>query len=140
MFKPVEKYSDHSEQEWTLLFFRILNSRINNWYRRNTVRNRHRSWLSNTEGEDPIQIAPAPAATHLLKNLSPIEGMGKLQIALEALPARQQQAFLLRAWEGLNVRQAATAMECGEGSVKTNYSRAEISSSGFRVYRSRNNE
>ena len=70
MFKPVEKYSDHSEQEWTLLFFRILNSRINNWYRRNTVRNRHRSWLSNTEGEDPIQIAPA---TRLLKNLSPMK-------------------------------------------------------------------
>lgn len=73
MFKPVEKYSDHSEQEWTLLFFRILNSRINDWYRRNMLRNRHRSWLSNKEGEDSIQIAPAATANRLMKNLSPMK-------------------------------------------------------------------
>jgi RNA polymerase sigma-70 factor, ECF subfamily len=126
MFKLVEKYSDKSEQEWAPLFYRILNSRINDWYRRNSVRNRHRSWLSSTDedGEDPIQTAvdphgPAPEADSITN-----QGMDKLQIALEGLPARQQQAFLLRAWEGLDVRQTATAMECAEGSVKTHYSRA----------------
>jgi RNA polymerase sigma-70 factor (ECF subfamily) len=126
MFKLVEKYSDRSEQEWTPLFYRILNSRINDWYRRNTVRNRHRSWLSNADdgGEDPIQTAPDPYGRSPDEETLTNESMDKLQIALEGLPARQQQAFLLRAWEGLDVRQTATAMECAEGSVKTHYSRA----------------
>ena len=127
MFKLVEKYSEKPEQEWTPLFYRILSSRINDWHRRNTVRNRHRSWLSNAdeEGEDPIQTAPDPHGRSPDEETVINEGMDKLQIALEGLPARQQQqAFLLRAWEGLDVRQTATAMECAEGSVKTHYSRA----------------
>ena len=32
MFKLVEKYSDRSEQEWTPLLYRILDSRITDWY------------------------------------------------------------------------------------------------------------
>ncbi len=126
MFKLVEKYADREEQEWTPLFYRILHSRINDWHRRNTVRNRHRSWFSNTDedGEDPIQTAPDPYGRSPESETETNESMDKLQIALEGLPARQQQAFLLRAWEGLDVRQTATAMACAEGSVKTHYSRA----------------
>ena len=126
MFKLVEKYADRQENEWTPLFYRILNSRINDYFRRNKVRNRHRSWLSGNEedNEDPIQTAPDPRGQTPESESQTDESMEKLSEALNELPLRQQQAFLLRAWEGLDVRQTAAAMSCAEGSVKTHYSRA----------------
>lgn len=126
MFKLVEKYSDREETEWTPLFYRILTSRINDWYRRTGVRNKYRGWLSSDEetNEDPIQTAPDQFGQQPEKESELDESMVKLQTALQKLPQRQQQAFLLRAWEGLDVKQTAAAMSCAEGSVKTHYSRA----------------
>ena len=64
------------------------------------------------ERENPVQEVQQDAATDAMI------------AAIQRLPARQQQAFMLRAWEGLSVEATARAMGCSEGSVKTHYSRA----------------
>lgn len=103
----------------------LLQSRIRDWYRRSRVRNRWRVWLGGEEDEeDPLHNladAESPGPAELLAGQ---RAMGALEQALQKLPLRQQQAFLLRTWEGLDVAETAHAMGCSEGSVKTHYSRA----------------
>lgn len=126
MFKLVEKYSDRPDSEWAPLFYRILNSRINDLHRRNGVRNRFRRWLYDDPEtrEDPVQTAEDEFGQRPEKQTQTNQSMSKLEQALKTLPIRQKQAFLLRVWEGLDVKQTAVAMSCAEGSVKTHYSRA----------------
>ena len=125
MLKLVEKYADRGEAELGPLFHCILQSRIRDWYRRSSVRNRLRSWLgTDDDDEDALQLVADPAGRSPEELVAARGGIEALDAALQSLPLRQQQVFLLRAWEGLDVRATARAMNCAEGSVKTHYSRA----------------
>ncbi len=131
MFGLVRKYADRGEGEWGPLFHRILQSRIRDWYRRNRVRSRIFGWLRPLPGvaggddpPDPIQQAPDPADPEPSRAVANQAAIERLDEALLRLPARQQQAFLLRTWEGMDVAETAFAMGCSQGSVKTHYSRA----------------
>jgi RNA polymerase sigma-70 factor (ECF subfamily) len=131
MMKLAAGYADHDEQAWAPLFHRILQSRINDWHRRNRVRNRFRVWLKPAPGDesdasavDALQTAVDHQCPDTPDHVQRSDAMARLDQALRALPLRQQQAFLLRTWEGLDVAATAAAMACSEGSVKTHYSRA----------------
>ena len=129
MLKLVERYSTRTEEEWTPLFYRILHSRVLDWHRRNKVRNRLRAWFGGGSGEeddaeDPLQNIPDVHAPDPARQVATKRAAQALDEALQKLPLRQQQAFLLRAWEELDVAQTAHVMGCSEGSVKTHYSRA----------------
>lgn len=126
MFKLVEKYSDRKESEWGPLFHTILQSRINDWHRRNTIRKKFGFFLgrNDDEKEDPVQSVSDPIAFDPARKMKGEQAVDYLEMAVKALPLRQQQAFLLRYWEELSVAQTATVMGCSQGSVKTHCSRA----------------
>lgn len=128
MLQLARAYSDRPAGEWKPLFYRILENRIRDMQRRRTVRNRVMSWLpfrSDSEEDEPDPIAEAASDEPLpMRRLEIDEAMSALEQALAGLPRRQQQAFMLRTLEGLDVAQTARAMGCSEGSVKTHYFRA----------------
>lgn len=128
MMKLVQSYAARPAEEWRPLFYRILANRVRDMQRRRTVRGRIMAWLPMGDAEDdeeydPIAQAPSPEVTPA-RRLEIDEAIGVLETAVAELPPRQQQAFLLRSLEGLDVAETASAMGCSEGSVKTHYFRA----------------
>jgi RNA polymerase sigma-70 factor (ECF subfamily) len=128
MIKLVRKYASRPRLEWTPLFYRILQNGIRDWHRRQAVRNRVMFWSSRGSAADDtydvVANAVDPATREPLEEVQTDEAMQHLELAVQALPARQREAFMLRTFQGLNVAGTALAMGCSEGSVKTHYSRA----------------
>jgi RNA polymerase sigma-70 factor (ECF subfamily) len=128
MLQLARAYSERPAEEWKPLFYRILENRIRDMQRRRTVRGRVISWLpfrNDDEDDEQDPIAQAPSLDpQPPRKLEIAETMDALEKAIETLPRRQQQVFMLRTLEGLDVAETATAMGCSEGSVKTHYFRA----------------
>ncbi|MEN8257866.1 MAG: RNA polymerase sigma factor [Thermodesulfobacteriota bacterium] len=131
MYDFVRRYADHADDQWRPLFFRVLQNKIRDWYRRTAVRRKFGGWLAfafqNNEGgrrEDPFeQVADAKGITPA-DDLELQDSLSRLSQALENLPHKQQQVFLMRAWEGFSTKETAAIMKCSEGTVKTHYFRA----------------
>jgi RNA polymerase sigma-70 factor (ECF subfamily) len=128
MLQLARRYAARPSEEWKPLFYRILNNRIRDCQRRRVVRSRIIAWwparlADDEEAADPIESA---AGTEMAptERVQVDETLQALERALADLPRRQQQAFLLRTLEGLDVAGTAAAMGCSEGSVKTHYFRA----------------
>jgi RNA polymerase sigma-70 factor, ECF subfamily len=135
MLKLAEKYSARPPTELPLLFQRILQNTIRDFYRRQKVRSLWTMPISalfggGDEGEEHDPLETMEVETDSKFSETPEQQLGRSQVlaliekALERLPARQRQAFLLRYWEEMDVAEAAKIMGCSEGSVKTHCSRA----------------
>lgn len=130
LFGWASRYRRKPEALWKPLFYRILSSRISDWRRRRRVRERFKAWFGSHRGDgetvddDFIERQPDPGGSDPADRVVVHQAARALQDALHELPMRQRQAFLLRAWEGLSVKETALAMRCSQGSVKTHYARA----------------
>jgi RNA polymerase sigma factor (sigma-70 family) len=135
MVKLAEKYGDKPPAELPLLFQRILQNTIHDYFRREKVRNTWISLFSGMGGDteehedfDLLETYSAEEGTEAAE--SSADKVEREQIltlideAVQKLPTRQREAFLMRYWEDMDVAETAAAMGCSEGSVKTHCSRA----------------
>jgi len=133
MCKLSENYGQRPVHELPLLFTRIVQNTIHDFFRRQKVRS---TWITlfsalsspDSEDSDPLEsleARPGSAAAESAADVVEREQVVKIiEQEVSRLPARQREAFLLRYWEDLDVAETAAAMKCSEGSVKTHCSRA----------------
>jgi RNA polymerase sigma-70 factor (ECF subfamily) len=135
MIKLAEKYGDKPAAELPMLFQRILQTTILDYFRREKVRN---TWVSLFSGMAPsggdhddfdmLEAYEAEAGSEASESsadkVERQQMLALIDAEVQKLPARQREAFLMRYWQDMDVAETAVAMGCSEGSVKTHCSRA----------------
>ncbi len=132
MMKLAEKYGSNPATEFPMLFQRILQNTMRDYWRRQKVRNLWTTLLSSFGGaaedgeeRDPLDtIDVEDDSDEPSTQLARSQTIQLIERALEKLPARQREAFVLRYWEEMDVAETASIMGCSDGSVKTHCSRA----------------
>lgn len=134
MMKLTAKYATKPIEELPLLFQRILQNTIRDYYRRQKIRSLWTSLFSSFTPDDrdknhedfdiletlPIKQESNDPGTQLEK----AQLIQLIEEAIKTLPLRQREAFILRYWEEMSLAETAIIMNCSEGSVKTHCSRA----------------
>ena len=122
-----KSYSDKTTDEWYPLFYTILNNKLQDWRRKEARRaspfSLFRKVSLDSDDEEAMDIVDE-STPNPLQFLDQALAVEEIQDAISRLPVRQQQAFMLRAWEGFDTQTTAQIMDCSEGSVKTHYHRA----------------
>ena len=130
MYKLIEKYAHKQPLDWKPLFFTILNSKITDYYRRNSIKDKVFFKSKATPAEDDYYLdwesysATASGTSGPDAQFIQQRNIHELSRCIEQLSHRQKQAFMMRSWEGYSTQETANLMACSEGSVKTHYSRA----------------
>lgn len=104
MLKLAEKYPDRPVEEYPMLFQRILQNTMRDFWRRQKVRNIWTSLLSsfgsNNEDEelrDPLDtIDIGDSAQNPAEQVQSSQTLQIIEKSLSKLPARQREAFVLR--------------------------------------------
>lgn len=133
MLKLADKYADKPVEELPMLFQRILQNVIRDFYRRSKVRSLWTTTLwaiggNDDDDSDALETLLVESDSKLAGTphgqLEQSQVMALIEGEIAKLPPRQREAFLMRYWEDMDIAETAAAMGCSEGSVKTHCSRA----------------
>lgn len=134
MMKLAEHYGHKPAAELPMLFQRILSNCTMDWFRRQKTKNALFSNMSDFESADTseefdlLEVLSTESNQETAANPESAaqqkQTLLQIESAIQELPTRQREAFLMRYWEELDVAETAAAMSCSEGSVKTHCSRA----------------
>jgi RNA polymerase sigma-70 factor (ECF subfamily) len=135
MLRLAEKYGNRPAAELPMLFHRIVQNAIRDWYRRQKVRSLWTTLLSSLspgrgedDDQDPLETLEAADGSNAEESpgarLEQAQVLEIIEQELARLPSRQREAFIMRYWEEMDVAETARIMGCSEGSVKTHCSRA----------------
>ena len=127
MMAFVDVAENYEQEAWKNLFYKILNRRIVDRYRKLQWRMKLVNILnfsSFTKEEEELEKLDYEHGEQVMEAA---ELTAQFEAALTSLPERQREAYLLRQWEQMSVKETAEIMSCSEGSVKTHLSRAMAS-------------
>ena len=135
MIKLSQSYGDKPPAELPLLFQRILQNTVHDYFRREKVRTTWVSLFSSMGGggdeSDDFDILErheaedgSQASESSADKVERDQVLAAIDAEVQKLPTRQREAFLMRYWQDMDVAETAAAMGCSEGSVKTHCSRA----------------
>jgi len=132
MLKLVEKYAERPSAEWPALFFTILGNRmidIQRWGRLREAGGKLVSLFRSHDNGDEDLLETGLGSDNFFADRPEVASWSrdlhnKIDNAVDTLSNRQRQVFLLREWQGFNVRETSEILGCSEGSVKQHHFRA----------------
>lgn len=139
MLKLVENYSSKPVNELLFLFQRIITNNIIDWFR---IQNTHGNIIKSINDFN-IDEDSEDNFLESLESLSPSETpfdiknrhevLSIIEEAIQTLPYRQRDAFVLRHIQDLSIQETALIMNCSDGSIKTHCSRAVATLSRYLI-------
>ncbi|MHB8345727.1 MAG: RNA polymerase sigma factor [Acidiferrobacterales bacterium] len=137
MLRLVEHYREKPHSEWPALFFTILRNRINDARRQRRIRDRIGRIVPlfgrhpDTEVQEEVDLLELGLGVDDNQRDSDPENMlsgqrirRSIEAAVQQLPQRQRQVFMLREGQELSVKETSQILGCSEGTVKQHHFRA----------------
>lgn len=135
MLRMVEYYRGKPAKEWPALFRTVLNSKINDIRRKRMLEQGKHKLVSLTglfrHNEDDSETTEYELPDNHRDDITAPEVdlvageiRARVKSAIQSLPDRQRQVFILREWRGLSIRETAMTLGISENSIKQHHFRA----------------